>query len=374
MKIALYHPWLKGKGGAEKLLLEVLERSSHDVTLFTLFYDREATFSGFENHDVRVIGSDKAPRGFFDKALRFGFGSLLSKIDLSEFDVFVVSEAGLGSLITLRNHNIPTVCYCHTPLRAALPEFQRTYRREVSRWLRPVYDTGILLYNLLEGRAWKRFRHVMANSALTKRRIVEKGLSAEQDVRVVNPGVDVEQFQPDEFDQYFLYPSRFRRYKRQDLAIEAFKEAGLGDFKLILAGDGQEEEYVEELREMAEGHDNIEIRTDVPDDEWTALYENAYSVLFLAENEDWGIVPLEGMAAGKPVIAVNEGGFTDVLEDEEHGFLVDADVENIAEAMRALAQDEELAQTMGEQGRERVTEYSWDAFIDQFDEYVEAEA
>jgi len=183
---------------------------------------------------------------------------------------------------------------------------------------------------------------------------------------VVNPGVDMDAFTPGEFDTYFLYPSRFRRYKRQHLAIEAFRAADIDDFKLVLAGSAQEQDYVDELRDMAADEDNIAIKTDVAGEEWTELFENAYSILFLAENEDWGIVPLEGMAAGKPVIAVNEGGYTEAVDDEATGFLVDADPDAIAEAMWTLVEDADMAQTMGDAGRERVQQYTWARFIDQF--------
>jgi glycosyltransferase involved in cell wall biosynthesis len=370
MNIALYHPWLKSSGGAEKVLLEILERSSHDVTLYTLFYDEDATFAGFREHDIDVVGSDRPPRGFLDKALRFGLGSLTVDLPLADHDTLVVSEAGLGSLATLRNHSLPVYCYCHTPLRAALPEFHGTYRDEISLFMRPVYDLGILTYDWLERRAWRYFDGVMANSGLTKRRIMEKRLAHRSNTTVVNPGVNMDAFTPGEFDTYFLYPSRFRRYKRQHLAIEAFRAADIDDFNLVLAGSAQEQDYVDELRDMAADEDNIAIKTDVAGEEWTELFENAYSILFLAENEDWGIVPLEGMAAGKPVIAVNEGGYTEAVDDEATGFLVDADPDAIAEAMWTLVEDTDMAQTMGTAAREHVRQYTWARFIDQFDERV----
>ncbi|MDY6770194.1 MAG: glycosyltransferase, partial [Candidatus Nanohaloarchaea archaeon] len=294
MKLAVYHPWLKSKGGAEKVLLELLERSSHDITLFTLYIDRDATFDRFADHDVQVVGSGRAPRGFVDRAVRFGLGALTTRLPLDRYDALVVSEAGLGSLITLRNHGLPVHCYCHTPLRAALPDFHGTYRDEVTPLLRPLFDIGTLVYGWLERRAWKRFDTVMANSRLTERRIREKGLWS-GDIPVINPGVDLDAFDADAGqDPYFLYPSRFRRYKRQDLAIKAFQQADIDGFDLVLAGSADEEGYIDELEEMA--GPGVDIRTDVPDEEWRELYEHAYAVLFLAEEEDWGIAPLEAMA------------------------------------------------------------------------------
>jgi glycosyltransferase involved in cell wall biosynthesis len=371
MDLAIYHPWLKEKGGAEKVVLESVRRSSHDVTVYTQFYDEEETFEGFQDLEVKVIGLNSPPSNFIDQGVRFGLGSLLKKIPLDQHDAFLVSEAGIGSLIALRNHSIPTVCYCHTPLRAALPEFRERYLSEQPLPLKPVYWTGIQLYNFLESKAWKQFDRVLVNSDTTKRRILEKGIAHEEKLSIINPGADVEGNKQGEFENYFLYPSRFRRYKRQDLAIKAFKEADLDGFKLILAGSNQEPEFVEELRDMIDEDDNIEIKTDLPGDEWRELYRNSYSVLFLAEKEDWGIIPIEAGSHGKPTIAVNEGGPKESVLEDETGLLVNPEPEEIASAMKQLAGDEEKTREMGGRAREESRKYSWDNFSEKLDEEVE---
>ena len=366
MKVGLYHPWIKGKGGAEKVILETAKRSEHEVTVYTLYYDREATFKEFEEVDIQVLGSNKEPGSFIDKGLRFGLGAITTKIPTNELDALIVSEAGLGSLITLRNHDIPVLCYCHTPLRPALPEFKNTYLEEQSPLIKPVYSLGLKFYSLLEKMAWKHFDHVVANSETTKKRIINKGLA--KDVSVINPGADVENNNHEEYGDYFLYPSRFRRYKRQDLAIEAFKEADLDDFKLVLAGAAQEPEFIEELEEMS--NENIEIETDVSGERWNELYSNAYSVLFLAEKEDWGIIPVEAASFSKPIIAVNEGGPQESVKHEETGFLVEPHFESIAEKKNHLAERPEKVEEMGEKAKEHSKQYSWNNFSQKLDEKV----
>ena len=367
MKYAVYHPWLKGRGGCEKVILETAKSEEHEVTVFTLFYEPEKTFEGFKDVDVQVIGSNKEPRSFFDKGLRFGLGAMMRKLPLKDFDALVVSEAGIGSLIALRNHEIPVIAYVHTPLRPALPEFKKQYREEKSSAVRPAYDIGIKVYNALESAAWGYFDSVTANSELTKKRIVEKGLKNEDEVEVINPGAELIE-EDGEMGDYFFYPSRFRRYKRQDLAIEAWKKADTGDFRLVLAGSGQEGEYLNELREMSD--DSIEIRTDVPDEEWKELYRNSYAVMFLAEKEDWGIVPLEAGMYGKPVIAVNEGSPAETVKDCETGYLVDADVDSVAERIKDLVYYREKAKEMGEKGRENARQYSWENFREKLEKKI----
>ncbi|MFB6143777.1 MAG: glycosyltransferase, partial [Candidatus Nanohaloarchaea archaeon] len=231
---------------------------------------------------------------------------------------------------------------------------------------RPVFDLAVRFYDFLERKAWSNFDRVVANSEVTAGRIREKGLA--EAVEVVHPGADVEENEPGEFGDYFLYPSRFRRYKRQDLALEAFKRADLDDFRLILAGSNQEPDYVEELREKSGG--DVRIETDVSDERWHELFENAYSVLFLAENEDWGIIPIEAASYGKPVIAVDEGGPQESVVDGETGFLVEPESERIAEKMEELANSSEKVEKMGEKAVEESKKYSWENFKQKLDAVI----
>lgn len=364
MKVAVFHPWLKERGGAEKAVLEYAQRSENDVTVLTLFYDQESTFEEFAEVDVRQKAFVE-PRGFLSKGLLFGLGSFLLKVP-KEFDKFIISEAGIGSLATFRNKKHDLSCYCHTPLRAALPEFRTRYRSELPFYLQPVFDVAVRIYNFLERKAWKNFDKVIANSETTKERIQGKGLRRE--VKVVHPGADVEGNEQGDFGDYFFYPSRFRRYKRQELAIEAFKQSDTDDFRLVLAGSNQEPEYVEELRELADG--DVEIETDVSGDRWRELYANCRAVLFLAENEDWGIIPVEAGSYGKPVIAVDEGGPKESVIDGETGFLVEARPEEIAKKIEFLAENIEEAKAIGRKGLEESKKYSWNNFQEKIDEII----
>lgn len=371
MKVALYHPWLKEKGGAEKVVLELARGSSHEVTIFTKYYNQEKTFPGFEETDIQVIGKNKEPKGFIDRLLRFELGALFTKMPLDDFDTLLVSTSGVGTSITLRNHQTPTISYTHTPLRTALPEFRASYRKEMPLPLKPVYEVAVEFFSRLENISYKFFDHVIANSQNTKRRVLERKLAKEENISIVNPGADVENNQSSSYKNYFLYPTRFRRYKRQDLVIEAFEEADLSDFKLILAGSNQEEEYVEELRQKA--GNRIEIETDVTGKRWQELYENAYTVLFAAEDEDWGIVPIEAGSYSKPVISVNEGGPTESIKDGETGFLVEPTPEAFARKMRYLSKNPEKVKEMGREAWEESKKYSWENFCKKADSILQTQ-
>ncbi|MFB6181077.1 MAG: glycosyltransferase [Candidatus Nanohalobium sp.] len=368
MELAVYHPYLKEKGGAEKVVLEYAKRSENDVTVFTMFYDEEATFSGFQDVDVDVVSNRRGPESFFAQAKDFIVGGMFQKLDLKGFDALLVSETGAGSVINFRNHDLPILGYCHTPLRAALPEFKDTYRAGFHPVLRPFYSVMTAVFNMMESYAWRYFDVVAANSEVTKQRVLEKGLVGKDKVSVVNPGVETDTQGSESYEKYFFYPSRFEPYKRQELAIEAFEEAELDGFELVLAGSSADENYISELEERA--GENVSIETDVDGERWEELYSNCYSVLFLSEKEDWGIVPLEAGTYEKPVIAVNEGGPRNSVVDGETGFLVEAEKEAIAEKMRFLAENEKKVKNVGRKGRENAKKYSWENFAEKIDGLV----
>ena len=129
-------------------------------------------------------------------------------------------------------------------------------------------------------------------------------------------------------------------------------------------------DYYRKLVESAKGSGRISFITDGSDRRFADLYSKCTAVLFPPMNEDYGIVPLEGMASGKPVIAVNEGGPRETLLQNKTGLLVN-DPEEMAAAMARIAKDGELAARLGKAGRVRVEkEYSWQKFFTEFNKYL----
>ncbi|MFB6203062.1 MAG: glycosyltransferase [Candidatus Nanohaloarchaea archaeon] len=380
MRLALYHAWIHTKGGGEKVLLELLEKSEHDITVFTSKYVPEDTFDEFEDHDVRVIGNIP----IFGEVLRgasFALGAFLTKLPMEEFDALVVSTGGVAEVINYRNHGKPVLGFCHTPLRVAHdPDIYERKMKESGPLKKLFYRTAVKIYKAIERPAWRYFDHVMFNSETTKKRALSSGLVEEERTSVNHPGADTSGNEPGEYEKYFFYPSRFAYYKRQELAIEAYREFRQRnpetDFRLVIAGGVNEEkkEYFEEIKEKASEVEGVEVRSNVPGDEWEELYRNCYSVLFCAMNEDWGIIPIEAGSYEKPIISVDEGGPTESIVDGETGILAEAEPGAFADAMEELAGEPEKAREMGKNGKEESKRYSWEKFVEKFDEKVRENA
>ena len=375
MDLAIYHAWIHCKGGGEKVLLKLLENSEHDITVYTNKYVPEDTYDEFEDHDVVELGGLPIIGEIF-RGATFTLGAMLTRLPMHKHDALVVSTGGVAEVINYRNHSKPLIGFCHTPLRPVHDE--DIYRHKIQNsgfFKRNFYRIATRVYEMIERPAWKRFDHVVFNSRTTQERATSDKLIHMDKTSINHPGADTSDNSGNRYDKYFFYPSRFAYYKRQDLALDAYEKFRENnpdtEFELMIAGGVNEEkqEYFEEIQERAEEIEGVTVKSDVPGDEWEDLYRNCYATLFCAINEDWGITPIESGSYEKPIISVNEGGPTESVLHEETGLLVD-DTEEMAEAMQKLAEDEELAKKMGEKGKKRSKEYTWDRFVQKFDEKV----
>jgi len=370
--IGLFHPWIHSRGGVEKTILEILEKSEHNITLYTAVYRPEQTFDEFEKYNIKTIG--KLPiKGYLFRGLSFSL-MLFSK-KLPQHDKLVISTAGVAEFLNFRNKNQELIGYCHTPLKAAHDTHTVNQNLERMKFpITPLYQTAIKAYKIIEKQAWKHFNHVQFNSQTTLQRALKAELITKDKTSINYPGANTQHNKPGKQQKYFLYPSRFVPYKRQEKAIDAYKQFKKQnpntEFKLILAGATQEEKktYTNKIKKQASKTDGVELKTNLPEKKWEQLFRNCYAVLFTSANEDWGIVPIEAMSYGKPIIAINRGGPSESILHQETGLLVKDNTEHIAEAMNNLAENPEKTEKMRAKAIERSKKYSWKNFVKKFDE------
>lgn len=347
------------------MILRFAQLSTHQITIFTNYYDKNKTYNGFQNVDLQVVGDTAQPNGFLKRGLIYGLGSLRTDIPTDAFDLLIISEAGLGCLATIKNNSCPIICLCHTPLRVGLTEFRSYYSNRLSKIQKLGLKISLPIYKSLESSTWSRFDHIIANSVTTKNRIIREKLIDEQNISIAQPGPDVADYPSKTFKKLILYPSRFTPYKRQRLAMAAFKAADLDEYDLVLVGSKQDEDYFNEIREVAP--ENVQLLTNLTDSELMELYRKCYAVLYTPLKEDWGLVPLEAASHGKPVVGVNEGGVRESIIHEKTGLLTDPDTEALANSIQRLAIDEELTRKLGFAGWVRAHQFRIGSFVDQVD-------
>ncbi|MBI3967986.1 MAG: glycosyltransferase [Chloroflexi bacterium] len=380
MRVALYYPWLYLKSGVERTLLELVSRSRHEWTFITNHFHREQTFPELANYNVVELAPVSVKRSFFHSG-KAAFRLLTQRLPLDSFDALFISSEGLGDLVTFRNHQIPVYCYCHTPLRPAFDEsYRENYLKNKPHHRLPLW-LFMQLFTQVDRLAWRHYRRVFCNSAETRRRILKNRLTTADRVEILHPGVDVSRMQPTwEYEPYFLLPGRIMWTKNHELGIRAFRElrerlaAERGrDFRLVIAGavDAKSQPYIARLRELAGGDPAIRFVADPTDAQLFELYRRCYATLFTAFNEDWGIVPLEAMAYGKPVVATARGGPLESIIDGQTGFLREPESRAFAAALRQLVESPELTRRMGEAGHEHVKRYDWSAFVGRIDDELD---
>lgn len=305
-KIALVHDWLTGMRGGEKVL-EVLCEIFPEAHLFTLVHNKGSVSKTIEKMKIETSIIQKLPKS--DLHYQYYLPLMpyaIERFDMSEYD-FVISSSHAVAKGVKVNPDATHICYCHTPMRYIWDQFDNYFGKERSGFAARV------AMNIFRGYLQKwdvgssgRVNFFIANSSNVQERIKR---IYNRDSEVIYPPVDANRFEVSNVKgDYFLIVSALVPYKRIDIAVEAFNELGE---KLIIVGTGSE---LEKLKQQAKP--NIEFHGWASDELLVDYYANCRALIFPGE-EDFGIVPLETMASGKPVIAYAKGGALETVVDNK---------------------------------------------------------
>jgi len=306
MKIALAHDSITQLGGAERVV-DAFHEIYPNAPLFVLVFDKKlkeyyqewTIVSSPLQHLYDLVGKLQPLLPFIPFSLRF--------FDFSEFDVLLSSSSAFAKGIKIPK-NVIHINYCHTPARFIWMDADKYLNEEVPGILRPLAKLFLKHFKKWDYVAAQRVNYFIANSQNTKEHIKKY---YHRESIVIHPCVDDAYFYPTTAkEDYFLMAGRLQHHKRGDLVIEAFNKSGL---PLKVAGTGR---ALESLK--AKANKNIEFLGRVSDDELRDLYSSAKAFIFPQE-EDFGIMPLEAMACGTPVIAYGKGGALETVIDGKTG-------------------------------------------------------
>ena len=331
-KVALVHDWLMSIAGGEKVLQAIYE--IYPGIIHTLIADqKKISGSVFEGNEIRTSFIQKFPfsQRKYRSYLPF-FPLAIEQFDLSPFDLILSSSHCVAKGI-LANSRQLHICYCHTPMRYAW-DLSAEYLQEanLTRGLKGMLARLFLHYL----RGWDvssshRVDHFVACSQYVAQRI-NKTYGRES--KVIYPPVDTEFYrQGSSRDDFYLAASRLVSYKKIDLIAEAFSL--LPDKKLVIIGEGPE---WKKIRKKAKK--NVEILGHQTNEELRSYLQRAKGFVFAAQ-EDFGILPVEAMACGTPVIALGKGGVGETVVDGQTGVLFEEQsVEGILGAVKRFEERE----------------------------------
>jgi glycosyltransferase involved in cell wall biosynthesis len=324
--IAIVHEWFTGMRGGEKCI-EALCEVFPDATLFTLVHVKGSVSPTIERMPIHTSFIQHLP--FAKKHYRHYlplFPNAIERFDLREFDIVISSNHAVAKGVRTKPETLH-ICYCHTPMRYIWNLYDEYFGKERAGILTRLGMKFFVNYlRRWDVRTAQSPHHFIANSRNVQARIKQL---YKRDSTVIYPPVDTSLFQRSNVSGvYFLIVSAFVPYKRVDMAIEAFNRTG---DRLVIIGNGPDDE---KLRALAKP--NIEFLGWQPDEVLKKYYAECRAVIFPGE-EDFGIVPVEAMASGKPVIAYAKGGALETVIDtpeRKTGILFyEQSVESLVEAI-----------------------------------------
>ena len=307
MRLAVVHDYLNQFGGAERCI-SALNELFPEAPIYTAIYDQNKMPENFGRMEIQTSFMQHLPFVFPLFKLYFPIYPLaFESFDLSSYEVILSSSSAYAKGIK-RTRDQLHICYCYTPMRFAWRYADYVEKEAFPDWLK------LFLQYLIEPiKRWDQKNsagvdHFIAISRAVAERI--KKIYGRESV-IIYPPVETDLFQPSNIDgDYFLIVSRLNAYKRIDLVIEAFNQLGL---PLKVIGDGP---LRQELTKRAGS--NIEFLGRLSDSKIAKYLAECRALIFPGE-EDFGIVPVEAMSAGRPVIAYKTGGALETIVAGETG-------------------------------------------------------
>ncbi|OGB74528.1 hypothetical protein A2V68_02875 [candidate division Kazan bacterium RBG_13_50_9] len=352
LKVALVHDFLTTMGGAERVTQALSEIFPQAPICTLLYHPRVGQY--FPGKKIIVSSLQRWHRNLrIPTKYLFPFmPQAIESFDLSGYDLVISSNNSFaGGIIT--DPNTFHLSYCHSPTRY-LWDATHTY---VDEQRLPVWVKNIVRAQLSDLRIWDRLaagrvQRYIANSHNVERRIRKY---YRRDADVIYPPVDTHKIKPKSGNSgYFLVVSRLVSYKRIDLAIKACNVLKL---PLLIIGEGEHRSVLERL-----AGPTVEFLGWQEDKSKIEYLRNSRALIFPGE-EDFGIVPVEAMAAGKPVIAFNKGGVTESIKAGVTGIFFDeSSTQSLVSALRRFMALErklnyrEISQYAGRFSRERFKE------------------
>lgn len=359
-KVALAHEFLEQYGGAEKTFEEIAKIFS-DSPIYTAKYNPKHMPDFIKAREIIY------PKGMLNKITSslfflFKMPTIFESFDFRKYDI-VISDGNTWNKGIITKPEQLHITYIHTP-----PRFLYKYSQETTKWEKPFFKP---IYSYLANalRIWdyvaaQRADFLLTNSENTRKRIKK---FYGRDAKVIYPPVDlsfkVEDGLKKAVAPYFVAVGRLSRYKNFELLVETFNKVR---FPLVLIGTGMEEAHLKEIAK-----ENIVFKGRASDEEKHQILENCAGLINTVVDEDFGIVPIEAMAHGKPVLVHKSGGHLEtIIEGEDGMYFEEETVECLSEKLVEFDKAIKNKQFNHEKIKEHAQKFTKERFKTEFENFV----
>lgn len=358
-KIAIAHEFLTQFGGAEKTL-EAIAEIFPDAPIYTAKLNRNILPAAFKDRQIICPKT-----GFINKASKYLFTFMMAPVfenlDFSEYDI-IISDGTTWNKGIITKPEQMHITYIHTP-----PRFLYKYSTESTkrnRWYLKLFFSYLdNILRLWDFTAAQRPDYIVTNSNETRKRVFK---FYRRDATVIYPPVDIDTPTEDTNNlekPYYVALGRLVRYKNFEPLIEAFN---LLDIPLVVIGTGN---YEKHLRKLAKS--NVIFKGRLNDLDKHIVLNKALGLINLVEDEDFGIVPIEAMSHGLPVLAHKSGGHLETIQENFNGmFVEDLQLDKLVHKIKNF--DKTVRENLYDRNaiRESVQKFSKKRFQDEFRKFV----
>ena len=336
MRVVIFHDYFGMIGGGEKTVLTLAQALDADVVTTDINKEKVAKM-GFKDVNIISLGETVKIPPLKQISASFKF----AHCDFSDkYDFFILS--GDWALFAARKHH-PNLWYCYTPVRAFYDLYD-TFLSRQSSIVSQFFKLWVAIHKPIYGHYTESVDRIIAISENTKKRI-ESYLH--RDSIIIYPPIEISNYGFKCFGDFWLSVNRLYPEKRIELQIEAFRQ--MPEEELIIVGGYAKGDHASKYAERIRHNlpENVELQGEITDEDLRDLYAQCKGYITTAMDEDFGMTPIEAMAAGKPVIAVKEGGYLESMVDGVTGMLVEADVESIIKAVGIISKEPEVYKDAG---------------------------
>ena len=356
MNVVIFHDYFGMIGGGEKTVLTLAQALDADVVTTDINKEKVEKM-GFKEVNIISLGETVKIPPLKQISASFKF----ARCDFSDkYDFFILS--GEWVVFAARKHH-PNLWYCYTPVRAFYDLYD-TFLGRQSSIVRQFFKLWVAIHKPMYRHCAESVDRIIAISENTKKRIENY---FHRDSTLIYPPIDISNYTFKCFGDFWLSVNRLYPEKRLELQIDAFRQ--MPEEELIIVGGYAKGDHASKYAERIRHNlpENVELRGEVTDKELSDLYAQCKGYITTAMDEDFGMTPIEAMAAGKPVIAVKEGGYLESMVDGVTGMLVEADVESIIKAVGIISKEPEVYK---DAGMERAKSFDKSVFIKKMKEVI----